>query len=465
MKNNNDVIITREIEDYAANKIVKNTIDPELYKSYNVFRGLRDDNGKGVLTGLTRISEVDAKRIVNGETVYIDGKLYYRGYDIYDLINLFQQNDEFGFEKVIYLLLFGELPDNEAFGIFNEILTKYRNLPSSFVVDFIMKSPSADVMNYLSRSVLMLYSFDDNPNATDAKNVLRQSLQLIARFPQIAVYGYLAYSYYLLDGHRFFIREPRMDLSIAENFLYMLRFNGKYTDLEAKTLDVALILHAEHGGGNNSTFATRVVSSSGTDTYSAIAAALGSLKGPKHGGANIKVIQMFRDIKQNVSDITDKEELTKYLEKILDGEAFDRSGLIYGFGHAVYSLSDPRAEIFKTYVEKLSHEKGLDKEYELYKSVEEIGKELIKEKKKIYKGVCVNIDFYSGFVYQMLDIPEELFTPVFAIARIAGWSAHRIEELTNSSRIIRPAYESVQPVRDLNNDIKKQKQKENNKDD
>lgn len=449
-----NVIISKEIEDYATEKVMNNTIAPALYREYNVFRGLRDDSGKGVLTGLTRISEVDAKKIVDGKTVYIDGKLYYRGYEIHDLINYFQSRNEFGFEKVIYLLLFGNLPDKDAYEVFNDILSKYRYLPSSFVVDFIMKSPSADVMNYLSRSVLMLYSFDDNPNSTDTTNVIKQCLKLIARFPQIAVYGYHAYSYYLLGGHRFFIREPRMDLSIAENFLYMLRFNGKFTDLEAKTLDVALILHAEHGGGNNSTFTTRVVSSSGTDTYSAIAAALGSLKGPKHGGANIKVCQMFRDIKQNVKDTSNKQELEAYLEKILDGEAFDKSGLIYGMGHAVYSLSDPRAEIFKGYVEKLSHEKGLYKEYEFYKSVEEIGKKLIQKKKKINKGVCVNIDFYSGFVYQMLDLPEELFTPMFAIARIAGWSAHRIEELTNSSKIIRPAYESVQPVRNLLEDIK-----------
>lgn len=454
MKKIDDVIISKEIEEFVEEKVNNNTIDATLYKQYNVFRGLRDDSGKGVLTGLTRISEVDAKKVVNGETIYINGKLYYRGYDIYDLITYFQKNNEFGFEKVIYLLLFGSLPNKEEYAVFNDILSKYRYLPSSFVVDFIMKSPSADVMNYLSRSVLMLYSFDDNPNATDTKNVLRQCLQLIARFPQIAVYGYHAYSYYLLGGHRFFIREPRMDLSIAENFLYMLRFNGKFTDLEAKTLDVALILHAEHGGGNNSTFTTRVVSSSGTDTYSAIAAALGSLKGPKHGGANIKVCQMIRNIKQNVKDITNETELEAYLTKILDGEAFDKSGLIYGMGHAVYSLSDPRAEVFKVYVEKLSHEKGLDDEYKFYKSVEEIGKRLIMEKKKIHKGVCVNIDFYSGFVYQMLDLPEELFTPMFAIARIAGWSAHRIEELTNSSRIIRPAYESVQPIRNLAEDVK-----------
>ena len=450
--NDNKVEISLEMEDYACKKVMENTIDPTLYKEYNVFRGLRDENGKGVLTGLTRISEVNAKKIVDGKTVYIDGELYYRGYKIQDLINHFQQKNEFGFEKIIYLLLFGNLPNDEEYEIFDTMLKKYRYLPNSFVVDFIMKSPSSDIMNYLSRSVLMLYSYDANPNSLDTKNVLRQCIELIAKFPQIAIYGYHAYRYYLMGGHRFFIREPRIDLSFAENFLYMLRFDGKFTDIEAKTLDVALILHAEHGGGNNSTFTTRVVSSSGTDTYSAIAAALGSLKGPKHGGANIKVCQMFRDIKANVKDLTDEREIEEYLTKILDKQAFDRSGLIYGMGHAVYSLSDPRAEVFKSYVAKLSHEKGLDSEYKFYQTVEKIGKRLIMEKKQIKKGVCVNIDFYSGFVYQMLELPEELFTPMFAIARIAGWSAHRIEELTNSSKIIRPAYESVQPIRELKED-------------
>lgn len=453
--NENKVEITQDVEKYACGKVMENTIDPSLYKEYNVFRGLRDDNGKGVLTGLTRISEVNSKKIIDGKTVYIDGELYYRGYKIQDLINYFQEKNEFGFEKVIFLLLFGKLPNNEEYEVFDNILKEYRYLPNNFVVDFIMKSPSADIMNYLSRSVLMLYSYDDNPNAIDTKNLLRQCMQLIAKFPQIAVYGYHAYKYYLLGGHRFFIREPKRELSIAENFLYMLRFDGKFTDIEAKTLDVALILHAEHGGGNNSTFTTRVVSSSGTDTYSAIAAALGSLKGPKHGGANIKVCQMFRDIKEHVHDLTDESEIEAYLSKILDKEAFDHTGLIYGMGHAVYSLSDPRAEVFKEYVAKLSHEKGLDKEYKFYQTVEKIGKRLIMEKKQIKKGVCVNIDFYSGFVYQMLELPEELFTPMFAIARIAGWSAHRIEELTNSSKIIRPAYESVQPIRDLHKDLEK----------
>lgn len=453
MMNNNNVEISIEVEDYACNKVMENTIDPKLYKDYNVFRGLRDDNGKGVLTGLTRISEVNAKKIVDGKTVYIDGELYYRGYKIQDLIAYFHEKNEFGFEKVIFLLLFGKLPNSEEYEVFDNILKQYRCLPNNFVVDFIMKSPSADIMNYLSRSVLMLYSYDNNPNAIDTKNLIRQCMELIAKFPQIAVYGYHAYKYYLLGGHRFFIREPKQELSIAENFLYMLRFDGKFTDIEAKTLDVALILHAEHGGGNNSTFTTRVVSSSGTDTYSAIAAALGSLKGPKHGGANIKVCQMFRDIKGHVHDLTDEKEIEAYLAKILDKEAFDHTGLIYGMGHAVYSLSDPRAEVFKEYVAKLSHEKGLDEEYKFYQTVEKIGKKLIMEKKQIKKGVCVNIDFYSGFVYQMLELPEELFTPMFAIARIAGWSAHRIEELTNSSKIIRPAYESVQPIRNLQEDL------------
>ncbi|HOO22638.1 MAG TPA: citrate/2-methylcitrate synthase [Clostridia bacterium] len=440
--------ITDEIQALAARIVSNDTIAPELFVENKVYRGLRDLNGKGVLTGLTRISEIKSKETVNGEEVPCQGKLYYRGYDVEELIQGFLTDGRFGFEETTYLLLFGKLPSKDELAEFEKILADYRTLPNSFVRDIIMKAPSADMMNSLARSVLTLYSYDKRADDVSVPNVLRQCLQLIAMFPLLAVYGYQAYDYYIREKHSFFIHEPRPELSTAENILYMLRLNSKYTELEAKVLDMALVLHAEHGGGNNSTFTTRVVTSSGTDTYSAIAAALGSLKGPKHGGANIKVVQMFKDIKQNVKDWNDRDEISAYLNKILSKDAFDNSGLIYGIGHAVYSLSDPRAEVFKSSVEKLSKEKGLGKEYRLYKNVEEIGIDLITHQRKIYKGVSANVDFYSGFVYQMLGLPEELFTPIFAIARIAGWSAHRIEELVTSGKIIRPAYKSVQPNRE-----------------
>lgn len=440
--------ITDEIFGLARDNIMNNIIDTELFIENKVNRGLRDLNGKGVLTGLTKISEIKAKERVEDEEIPCKGNLYYRGYDIKDIVSGFLKDNRYGFEETTYLLLFGKLPTMEELEEFNGILSKYRSLPSTFVRDVIMKSPSKDIMNSLARSVLMLYSYDKKANDTDIPNVLRQSVQLIAMFPMLAVYGYLAYDYYINEKHSFFIHEPRPNLSSAENILYMLRIDSKYTELEARTLDMSLVLHAEHGGGNNSTFTTRVVSSSGTDTYSAIAAALGSLKGPKHGGANIKVCQMFKDIKENVKDWDNENQVASYLMKILNKEAFDKSGLIYGIGHAVYSLSDPRAEIFKGYVEKLSAEKGLQKEFNLYKSVEKIAVELITSQRKIYKGVSANVDFFSGFVYQMLDLPEELFTPIFAIARISGWSAHRLEELANSSRIMRPTYKSIQPKRE-----------------
>lgn len=440
--------ITDEIQALAARIVSNDTIAPELFVENKVYRGLRDLNGKGVLTGLTRISEIKSKETVNGEEVPCQGKLYYRGYDVEELIQGFLTDGRFGFEETTYLLLFGKLPSKDELAEFEKILADYRTLPNSFVRDIIMKAPSADMMNSLARSVLTLYSYDKRADDVSVPNVLRQCLQLIAMFPLLAVYGYQAYDYYIREKHSFFIHEPRPELSTAENILYMLRLNSKYTELEAKVLDMALVLHAEHGGGNNSTFTTHVVTSSGTDTYSAIAAALGSLKGPKHGGANIKVVQMFKDIKQNVKDWNDRDEISAYLNKILSKDAFDNSGLIYGIGHAVYSLSDPRAEVFKSSVEKLSKEKGLGKEYRLYKNVEEIGIDLITHQRKIYKGVSANVDFYSGFVYQMLGLPEELFTPIFAIARIAGWSAHRIEELVTSGKIIRPAYKSVQPNRE-----------------
>lgn len=432
-----------------AEKCLSNTkIDPQLYIDNKVNRGLRDLNGKGVLTGLTEISDIISKKTVNGVEQPCAGELYYRGYPVEDIVNGIIKDNRFGFEEVIYLLIFGVLPTCDELEEFKAQLFSYRTLPDNFVRDVIMKAPSSDMMNALSRSVLMLYSNDLNADDTSIPNVLKQCLQLIARFPQLSVYGYHAYNYHWKKSNSFFIHEPDSRLSTAENILYMLRKDGKFTPLEAKVLDIALVLHAEHGGGNNSTFTTHVVSSSGTDTYSAIAAALGSLKGPKHGGANIKVSAMFEDIKKNVKDWTDRDEISAYLLKILNKEAFDKAGLIYGIGHAIYSVSDPRAKVFKSFVKSLSEEKGLTKEYELYSLIEELAPEVIAQKRKMYKGVSANVDFYSGFVYSMLGLPHELYTPIFAIARIAGWSAHRIEELINAGKIIRPAYMAVQPHRD-----------------
>ena len=440
--------ITPEIRALAERCSADNRIDPALYVEHKVNRGLRDLNGNGVLTGLTEISEITAKHTVNGQVLPCEGKLFYRGYDIRQLTAGFIADDRFGFEEVIYLLLFGELPNAAQLADFQTLLGGYRSLPSSFVRDIIMKSPSRDMMNSLARSVLMLYSYDNNADDTSIPNVLRQCLQLISVFPLLSVYGYQAYNYYILDNNSFFIHEPDPKLSTAENILHMLRLNSKYTKLEARILDLALILHAEHGGGNNSSFTTHVVTSSGTDTYSAIAAALGSLKGPKHGGANIKVCHMFRDMKEQVRDWTDKDEIEAYLRRLVNKEAFDRTGLIYGIGHAIYSVSDPRAQLFKGFVEALSVEKGLEREFALYTAVEKLAPQIISESRKMYKGVSANVDFYSGFVYNMLGIPEELFTPIFAIARIAGWSAHRMEELVNGNKIIRPAYMAVKPRRD-----------------
>ena len=440
--------ITPEIEKYSEKCIENCKIEPALYIEHKVNRGLRDLNGKGVLTGLTEISDIISKKTVDGVEVPCKGELYYRGYPVEDLVEGLKTNDRFGFEEIVYLLLFGELPTENELENFKTLLFSYRSLPDNFVRDIIMKAPSTDMMNSLARSVLTLYSYDPKADDTSIPNLLRQCLQLIARFPQLAVYGYNAYNYHTKKSNSFFIHEPDPKLSTAENLLYMLRIDGKYTDLEAKVLDMALILHAEHGGGNNSTFTTHVVSSSGTDTYSAIAAALGSLKGPKHGGANIKVSGMFNDIKTNVKHWEDRDEVSEYLAKILRKEAYDNAGLIYGIGHAIYSESDPRAKVFKKYVESLSQEKGLTKEYELYALIEELAPEVIAKQRKMYKGVSANVDFYSGFVYDMLGLPHELFTPIFAIARIAGWSAHRIEEIVNAGKIIRPAYMAVQPHRE-----------------
>ena len=434
--------ITPEIK--KLDKICENNsrIDPKLYSKYKVFRGLRDLEGKGVLTGLTEISEVYAKKEVDGKLIPCHGQLFYRGINIEDLVKGFIKEDRFGFDETAYLLLLGELPNKEQLEEFSEILASYRSLPTSFVRDIIMKAPSFDMMNTLARSVLTLYSYDENPNDISISNVLRQSLQLISIFPLLSVYGYQAYNHYH-NEESLIIHTPNTTLSTAENILYMLRPDSKYSKLEARILDLALVLHAEHGGGNNSSFTTHVVSSSGTDTYSVIAAALGSLKGPKHGGANIKVMQMFKDMKENVHDWEDEEEIAMYLNALLNKEAFDKSGLIYGIGHAIYSVSDPRAKVFKGFVKKLSEEKGLTKEYNLYETVERLAPKVIAKNRKTYKGVSANIDFYSGFVYSMLGLPEELYTPIFAMARIVGWSAHRIEELINADKIIRPAYMNV----------------------
>ena len=437
-----------DLQKYSDICLKNNQIESSLYLEHKVNRGLRDLNGKGVLTGLTEISDVISKKSVNGEEVPCKGELYYRGYSVEDLIDGIITDNRYGFEEIIYLLIFGQLPNKTELAQFKKNLFSMRPLPNNFVRDIIMKASSTDMMNSLARSVLTLYSYDANPDDTSIPNVLRQCLQLIARFPQLAVYGFHAFNYGTKRSNSFFIHEPNPELSTAENILYMLRLDGKYSPLEAKVLDIALILHAEHGGGNNSTFTTHVVSSSGTDTYSAIAAALGSLKGPKHGGANIKVSGMFEDIKQNVKNWEDKEEVSAYLAKILHKEAFDKAGLIYGIGHAIYSVSDPRAKVFKKFVKSLSEEKGLSKEYNLYALVEELAPEVIAKERKMYKGVSANVDFYSGFVYDMLGLPHELFTPIFAIARIAGWSAHRIEELINAGKIIRPAYMAVQPHRE-----------------
>ena len=440
--------ITPEIKNLSKKCQSVSHITSRLYEKYDVKRGLRDVNGKGVLTGLTEISEIKAKEIdKDGNEVPCKGELFYRGINVEDIIAGFSKDKRFGFEETTYLLLFGELPTKDELDDFNSILGNYRCIPPNFVRDIIMKKPSADIMNAMARSVLMLYSYDTKADDISIPNVLRQSIQLISEFPLLAVYSYQAYHHYHMGGS-LFIHTPDPNASTAENILMLLRPDQKYTPLEAEILDVALVLHAEHGGGNNSTFTTHVVSSSGSDTYSTIVASLGSLKGPKHGGANIKVVKMFENIKANVSNWEDEDELTDYIDKILHKEAFDKTGLVYGMGHAIYSVSDPRAQVFKGYVRELAKEKNMTKEYALYENVERIAAKLITAERKMYKGVSANVDFYSGFVYSMLGLPTELFTPLFAIARISGWSAHRIEELVNAGKIIRPAYMNVMPRRD-----------------
>ncbi len=444
--------ITPEIQKLASYCVQNGTIDPTLYTKYDVKRGLRDLNGNGVLTGLTGISEIRSSKVVDGKSVPAEGQLFYRGYNIEDLVRSMPADHSFGFEMTAYLLLFGELPTKEQLKLFIDQLSFYRTLPTGFVRDIIMKAPSNDMMNTLARSVLTMYSYDETPDDVSIPNVLRQCIQLIAIFPLLSVYGYQAYRHYN-DGRSLYIHQPKPELTTAENILRILRSDKKFTPLEAKVLDIALMLHAEHGGGNNSTFTTHVVTSSGTDTYSAIAAALGSLKGPKHGGANIKVVRMFEDMKQVVKDWTDEDEIRDYLTRLLDKEAFDKAGLIYGMGHAVYSISDPRAKIMESFASGLSSEKGREDEYGLYMRVARLAPEVIGEKRRIYKGVSANVDFYSGFIYSMLDLPIELYTPIFACARIAGWSAHRIEELINAGKIIRPAYKAIQPEREFPKNI------------
>lgn len=433
------------ITDYTDEQVklcVKNDqIDKNLYQEYGVKRGLRDEQGQGVLTGLTNISQITAFKNVNGEKVPCDGELLYRGYNVRDLVNG-AADKRFIFEEGVYLLLFGDLPDNEQLAKFREALNNSMDFPTNFTRDVIMKAPRVDIMNSMTRSILTLACYDDRQDDLSLSNVLRQCIMLISNFSMMAVYGYHAYNHYD-NNDSMYIHRPDSNLSIAENFLRMLRPDKSFTELEARVLDIALLLHMEHGGGNNSTFTTRVVTSSGSDTYSAIAAAMSSLKGRKHGGANLQVMKMMDDIKSHVSDFGDEEEIATYLDKILNKQAYDRQGLIYGMGHAVYSLSDPREQVFRKFVEELAHDKGKDKDLMLYENIEKIAPMLIARERKIYKGVSPNVDFYSGFVYEMLGIPRELYTPLFAIARIAGWSAHRMEELVTTDKIIRPAYKSL----------------------
>ena len=434
-------MLSEKMEILNTELLKNHRIDKELYEKYDVKRGLRDSNGKGVLTGLTEVSDVCATDSVAGMTVPADGKLYYQGYNVSELIERYG-NNKYCFEITVYLLLFGKIPSDDELELFLDVMWQMQNLENRFIRDVVMKASNSNIMNAMQRCVLTLYTYDEKPDDISPENVLRQSLELINKIPLIAVYGYKAYCHFRRD-ETLLIRNPEVGYSMAENILLMLRPDGKYTELEAKVLSIALILHAEHGGGNNSTFTTHVVTSSGTDTYSSISASIGSLKGPRHGGANLKVMDMFRDMKENIVDREDESEIEAYLLKILNKEAFDGSGLIYGMGHAVYTLSDPREVILKTFAKRLALEKNLSKEFLFYERVELIAQRLIMKRHKVNKNICANVDFYSGFVYQMLGIPEELFTPIFAIARTPGWCAHRLEELLNGNRIIRPAYKYV----------------------
>ena len=436
--------LEQKIAQYSEAARASSIVDSSLYTKYEVKRGLRDISGKGVLAGLTEISEVMAYRIEEGDLIPCEGRLFYRGYDIRDLVNGFLKDKRFGFEEICFLLIMGHLPTQEEYAEFRQVLGSFMSLPDEFLRNTIMNAPGQDMMNQLATSILTLYTYDANPEDISIPNVLRQCLQLIAQFPSLMVYGFQSYAYYY-NKQSLIIHTPEPELSIAQNILHMLRPDSNFTELEAKILDLALTLHAEHGGGNNSTFTNHVVTSSGTDTYSAMAASLCSLKGPRHGGANIKVVQMFENMKANIKDWKDDDEIRNYVERLLDKDAFDKSGLVYGIGHAVYSLSDPRSLILREFVEELARSKGAEEEYDFYSKVEVLAPEVISHRRKMYKGVSANIDFYSGFIYRLLGIPTELYTPIFAISRIAGWSAHRIEELSNAGKIIRPAYDAVAP--------------------
>jgi citrate synthase len=436
----------RIIHEMAENSAAKARIDPSLYEKYNVKRGLRNEDGTGVLVGLTEVGDVFSYIVDEGDRIPVEGRLFYRGISIDDLVNGFYSRKRYGFEETVYLLLFGELPTQEQLDQLSLILASSRELPPNFTEDMILKAPSPDIMNKLARSVLALYSYDRNPDAIDIDNVMRQSLELIARFPVMAAYGYMAKRHYV-DKESLFLHAPRADYNTAQNLLYLIRPDGQFTELEARILDLALVLHAEHGGGNNSTFVTHTVTSTGSDTYATIAAALGSLKGPQHGGASGKAYDMMQDLAANVKNWRSEVEISDYLTRILRKEAFDRSGLIYGVGHAVYTVSDPRTKLLRDYARALAYEAGREEQYELYTLTERLAPEVFRSFKKNDKIVCANVDFYSGFIYDMLGIAPELFTPIFAVARIAGWSAHRIEELVSGGRIIRPAYKCVQKRR------------------
>ncbi|MDR2465405.1 MAG: citrate/2-methylcitrate synthase [Streptococcaceae bacterium] len=426
-----------------SEKLLANTtINTKLYKEYDVKKGLRDIDGKGVLAGLTNISLIKSMEERDGKRIPIDGVLHYRGIDIRNLVHGFQSGGYFGFEEICYLLLFGELPNEDELSDFRELLAEKRTLPKNYIRDVLMKSPTKDLMNHLSRSVLTLASYDPHVDDLSIPNVLEQCLSLISIFPLLSVYSYHSFAHRILDKS-FYIHKPKAHYSTAENILRLLRPDKSFSKIEATILDLALVLHMEHGGGNNSTFTTHVVTSSGTDTYAAVSAALASLKGPKHGGANIKVTEMMKNIKENVEDITNDDQVADYLKRILNKDGFDKKGLIYGMGHAVYSVSDPRADLFSQCVKQLAEDRGLHDEFQFYKRVERLAPQVIAKERNVYKGVSANIDFYSGFVYHMLDLPDELYTPLFAVARIVGWSAHRMEELINMNKIIRPAYESI----------------------
>jgi citrate synthase len=443
--NKDEIAILKRLEKLAVHN---DPINPDLYKKYDVKRGLRNANGTGVLVGLTRIGDVVGYELKDGEKIAIPGRLIYRGYNVEDLIKDAEQNKQFGFEQCAYLLLFGELPTKEKLERFTSYLGECRILPENFTEDMIMKAPSKDIMNKMARGVLASYSYDDDPENKSVGNVIKQCIQLIARFSTLAAYGYQAKRRYY-DNKSMFIHNPKADLSTAESFLRLIRADKSYSRLEAETLDLALILHAEHGGGNNSSLTVHVVSSADTDTYSAIAAAVGSLKGSRHGGANIRVVEMMDELKANVKDWSSEKEVSDYLYKIARKDAYDKSGLIYGMGHAIYTISDPREILLKAKAKELAKEKGCMEEFELYNMIERLAPSIIQDVHNSDKKVCANVDFYSGFVYTMLNIPRELFTPIFAISRIAGWSAHRIEEIVSGGRIYRPAYKNVSPERDF----------------